>query len=466
MASVIIREGLYDKEFVAKWTTGFDEFAAYVREKTPAWAEPITTVRAATIERLAREFATTKPALADVWSGPGQHSNGVQGGRAIAMLNALVGSYDRPGTMLVPDKRGNQHRSVTADDKAAATLAQPRFDELGRYPVGHGSGVYTRSFTNLAEGKGPYQPKMLVCVFQNLMMSVPSSQTVAQALAKLETLVVIDTMLSETAMLADYVLPGTTYLERYDLNSHWVTWPVLGLRQPVVKPLFGQLAEYATVAALARRLGLKEKSGRDHFRVGALTGSPIDDLTAWYEDLLSAELKTGAPGITLAELKALPGAVWVDKGGTRYQKYAEPVSAARLVDAVYDGSPRQTARSSSTSRRGRGTASASSSTARRRRLRDAHTRRLRRAVAHGETDANGKPVSALRRTARATGCRRRSTRSTSSTGRKRATPHPHANNALLLEIKPDNPLIIHPTPRRSTASGMETASSSSRRTAA
>ena len=340
MGHVIVRDGLYDKEFVARWTTGFDEYAAYVKDKTPEWAERITSVKAKTIERLAREFAATRPAHADVWSGPGQHSNGVQGGRAIALLNALVGAYDRPGTMLMPDKRGNKHAAVEPDDRAAATLKQPRFDELKRYPLGHGSGVYTQSFANLAEGKGPYQPTMGVIVFQNVMMSVPGNQTVAKALAKLETLVVVDTMMSETAMMADYVLPGTTYLERYDLNSHWVTWPVLGLRQPVVKPLFGQPAEYETVAALGRRLGLRDKEGKDCFTIGPLSGEPISDLTAWYEEFLSSELKNGAPKITLAELKALPGAVWVDKKGTRYGKYAEELTPEQLKDAFFDGGPK------------------------------------------------------------------------------------------------------------------------------
>ncbi|MEX2032439.1 MAG: molybdopterin-dependent oxidoreductase, partial [Dehalococcoidia bacterium] len=183
--------------------------------------------------------------------------------------------------------------------------------------------MYTQSFTNLAEGKGPYQPKIGVSVFQNLAMSVPGSQTVKEALAKLETFVVVDTMMSETAMLADYVIPGTTYLERYDLNSHWVTWSVLGLRQPVVKPIFGQPAEYEFVAALGRQLGLKDRSGKDFFRIGAVSGQPVEDLTAWYEEQLSNELKTGAPGITLAELKALPGATWVDSTGTTYEKFAK-----------------------------------------------------------------------------------------------------------------------------------------------
>ena len=340
MGHVIVRDGLFDKEFVATWTTGFEEYAEYVRDKTPEWAERITSVKAKTIERVARDLATTKPALVDVWSGPGQHSNGVQGGRAIAALNALIGSIDRPGTMMIPDKRGEKYMAVEPGDVAETTLKQGRFDELKKYPLGHASGVYTQAFANLAEGKGPYAPKMGVIVFQNVMMSVPGSPTVAKALAKLETLVVVDTMLSETAMIADYVLPGTTYLERYDLNSHWVTWPVLGLRQPVVKPLFGQPAEYETVATLGRRLGLKTKDGKDFFRIGPLSGEPVESLTAWYEDYLSNELKNGAPKLTLAELKALPGAVWVDKGGTRYEKFAEEVKPEVLKTAVYDGKPK------------------------------------------------------------------------------------------------------------------------------
>ncbi|MFN3486554.1 MAG: molybdopterin dinucleotide binding domain-containing protein, partial [Planctomycetota bacterium] len=158
-------------------------------------------------------------------------------------------------------------------------------------------------------------------------------------LAKLDKLIVIDTLMSETAMLADYVLPGTTYLERYDLNTHWVTWPVVGLRQPVVKPLFGQPAEYEIVALLGRRLGLKDGDGKEFFRIRPLSGRPVEDVTAWYEDYLSNELVKGAPGITLEELKALPGAVWVDRVGTKYQKYSLEVPPDRLRTAWYDGTP-------------------------------------------------------------------------------------------------------------------------------
>lgn len=340
MAHVIIRDKIHDADFVAKWTVGFEEYADYVKDKTPQWAEQITSVSAAKIERIAREFATTKPAVLDVWSGPGHHTNGVQGGRAIACLTALVGGYDRPGTLMIPDKGGPKHADLEPDERAAATLKNPRCDESNKYPLAHASGVYCQLFDNLAADKGPYQPKMMVSVFQNPMMSVPGSATVAKAFAKLETLVVIDTMESETARMADYLLPGTNYLERYDLQGHWVTWPVIALRQPAVPPLFGQLAEYETVVALARRLGLKTKDGKDFFSIGPLSGQPIASLVEWYKDYLSFEMKNSAAKITLGELQALPGAVWLDKKGTRYEKYAEEIPAAKLATYWFDGDPK------------------------------------------------------------------------------------------------------------------------------
>jgi thiosulfate reductase/polysulfide reductase chain A len=341
LAHVIIREGLQDKAFIDAWTSGFAEYAEFVADKTPQWAEGITTVPARTIERIAREFATTKPALADVWSGPGQHTNGVQGGRAIALLNALVGTIDRPGGLIIPERKGTKW-SVAVPEKP---ITAPRFDGLADMPWGHSSGVYGRGFQRLLDGSGPYQPKAGVCVFQNLVMSGPGSAKIAEALGRLETFVVVDTHQSETALLADYLIPGSHFLERYDLTTHWVTWSTLGLRQPVVGAaerqrspypyrggIYGQMAEYEFVAALGRRLGLRDASGKDYFSVGFMSGGPVEDLTAWYEEELSYECKKGAPGLTLDEVKALPGAVWVDPGGTRYEKYAEPVRSKLVLD--------------------------------------------------------------------------------------------------------------------------------------
>jgi len=335
MGHVIIRDGLYDKEFVEQWTTGFDEYAAYVKDKTPQWAEEITTIPASRIERLATEFATTKPATLDVWSGA-HHSNGTNGGRAIACLAALTGSYDRLGGLILPERKGPKYQPAEAPE--LPSLKQPRLDGSGtKYPFKHASGVYCEWVARTAKGDGPYQPKILVSIFQNPMMAVIGTKTAETALKRFEFIVQIDTMLSETAQFADVVLPGTTYFERYDLDAPWVTWPSVTLRQPVVKPLFGQPAEYELIVQVARKLDLRAKDGKAFFLNGPESGNAVNSPTQWYEEYLSRELKAGGPKMGLAELKALPGAVWVDTKGTRYKKYADPIAEDVIAKSVVDG---------------------------------------------------------------------------------------------------------------------------------
>lgn len=337
MAHVILRDNLQDQAFIDEWVTGFEEFKEYVKDKTPEWAEAITTVPAKQIERLAKEFAAAKPALVDVWSGT-HHTNGVYTGWAIGALAAITGNFEKPGSLVLPEKKGNKHIEVEADEIAKKTLKEPRLDGgKDKWPYFHKSGVYAEIINRTLDGKGPYEPRMAVIVFQNPLMSVVGTKNAEAALKRLEFIVVVDTMLSETAEFADIVIPGTTYLERYDLNNHWVTWPVVGLRQPVVKPLFGQPAEYEFVTELGRRLGLKEGNGNDVFWVGRMSGERIEDKTRWYEEFLSKELKEGEPKITLEELKALPGATWVSKKGTRYNKHLEAVAPEKLADAITEG---------------------------------------------------------------------------------------------------------------------------------
>ncbi|MBI4655766.1 MAG: molybdopterin-dependent oxidoreductase [Elusimicrobia bacterium] len=338
MANIIIRENLQDMTFIDEWTTGFEHYKEYVKNKTPKWAEKITSVPAKTIERIAIEFATTKPAIVDVWSGPGQHSNGVYSSWAIGLLAALTGQIEKPGTLVIPNKKGNKHIGVHPDETAEKSLKEKRLDfGKDKYPYFHSSGVYAESFKNIAEGKGPYQPKMAMIIFQNVLMSLPGTETIAKALSKLEFVVVNDIFLSETALFADIVIPGTTYLERYDLNTHWVTWPALGLRQPIVKPIFNQPAEYEFVCELGRRLKLKEKDGKDFFWNGEMSGNRISDKTKWYEEFLSKELKEGEPKITLEELKKLPGAVWVSAKGTAYEKHKKTIPTDKLKDTITEG---------------------------------------------------------------------------------------------------------------------------------
>jgi len=339
LAHLLIKWNLYDADFVREWSVGFDEFAAFVADKTPEWAEEITDVPAWRIRHLARDLGERRPAVVDVWSGPGQQSNAVQGGRAIALLNVLLGNIDRPGGMINPERKGNAHQKVHPQanwPEGPCRLDQPRLDNLGQYPFGHASGVYTEVLDGLAKGTLPYQPRVGVVVFQNLVLSVPGTANVVEALKKLEFLVVVDTMLSETAQLADIVIPGTVYLERYDLSTNWVTWSSVSLRQPVVEPIFGQLPEYELVAELGRRIGIQDAEGKEFFWLGAVSGERIESTRAWYEEYLSKELLEGGPKMSLEELKAQPGSCWVDPRGTRFEKFKDPVNLPQNATVLSD----------------------------------------------------------------------------------------------------------------------------------
>lgn len=298
LANVIIRRGIYDAKFVGQWTIGFDQYAAFVADKTPEWAARITGIPADTIRQVAQELATTKPAVIDAWSGVSHHTNGSEGQRAIAMLAGLVGQVDAPGTLIIPERPGPKFSTGTASSR-------PRVDGRGtKYPFAHSSGVYVEARDAMISGT-PYKPKAAVFVFQNFVFSVPNVAKNLQALNNLELVVSVDTHMSETAQMADYVIPGSTYLERYDLYPQWVTFPAISLRQPAVPPLFGQRVEYEFVQDLALALGFNTYP----FNLG----------THFYEQYLSDALLSGI-GLTLDQLKALPGATWIG-GDTHYYKY-------------------------------------------------------------------------------------------------------------------------------------------------
>jgi thiosulfate reductase/polysulfide reductase chain A len=297
MANVIIGEGLYDGNFVSNWTVGFTEFAALVKTRTPEWAAPITGISATTIRTVARELAATKPAVVDAWSGPGQHMNGAEGSRAIAALAGLIGQIDAPGTLILPGRKGPVFTVPAPSGPFPARVDGGK----SKYPYAHSSGVYVEAREAMLTGQ-PYRPKAAFFVMQNFIFSVPNTRKSLDALNTLELIVSVDTHMSETALMADYVIPGTNYLERYELLPQWVTFPVVALRQPVVPPLFGQKPEYEFVKDLALQLGYN-----------------VYPFNVTYEKFMDDALQAGL-GFGLADLKAMPGATWIG-GATEYRKY-------------------------------------------------------------------------------------------------------------------------------------------------
>ncbi|HEV2484606.1 MAG TPA: molybdopterin-dependent oxidoreductase [Terracidiphilus sp.] len=279
--NVIVGEKLYDKEYVDKYGFGFEQFAAEIQASTPEWAYPETGIDPDTIRATAREMARYRPATL---IHPGRHSSwygdDAQRSRAIALLNALMGSWGRKGGLYVPaklDVPAYPHLPYPQPGKPDADRPNNKFP-FANETISTG----IREATLTGE---PYPVKGWLVYATNLMNSLPNQAETIRAIQQLDLLVVVDTIPSEIAGWADVVLPESTYLERYDeIHSEAFRQPFIALRQPVVEAPGDQKPNWWIAKTLAEKLGL-----------GAYY--PWNDI----EEYLAARLKAG--GYSFDELK-------------------------------------------------------------------------------------------------------------------------------------------------------------------
>lgn len=269
IAHVIIKEGLYDKQFIQEHTFGFegwtDDHGVHhmgwkdlVLEKySPEWASQVTGVPVDTIVRIAREFATTRPAIAAGCRGSSMQTNGIFNRMAIHALNALVGSIDTPGGILV--QKGpplTPDPPVTQDAIAKEGVAQPRIDWAGtkRYPL---AGKVYQNIAEFATGQGPYKAQALFCYYTNPLFSSPDVGRFYKALENIPLIVTFSPFMDETSHMADYILPDDTYLERWqdDVIYPSLGYPVVGIRQPVVERLYNTRNTGDVLIQLAKAIG-------------------------------------------------------------------------------------------------------------------------------------------------------------------------------------------------------------------
>jgi len=269
LAYVIISEGLYDHDFVTRHTFGFEDWtdeagAAHLGFKTlvlrdyaPGQVEAITGVPAGTIARLAREFASTPPAVAIANRSASMQSNGLFNQMAVEALNALVGSFDRAGgTMIQRPAPYLPWPEVRLDAAAEAGLAQPRVDHAGgdRYPLAEA--VYQQLPESIANDD-PYPVNALFLYYTNPLFSSPEVEPVREALKKVPFIVSFSPFLDDSSQYADLILPDHVYLERLqDVEMVPSTgYPVVGLRQPVVAPLYDTRDTGDVLLQVAKKLG-------------------------------------------------------------------------------------------------------------------------------------------------------------------------------------------------------------------
>ena len=253
--NVLITEGLYDKDFVERYTTGFDQLARHVQDYTPEWVYLETGIKPDVIRQTAREMAKAAPATL---VHPGRHAvwygDDTQRSRAIAMLNALLGSWNRKGGFYIPEK-------VSLPDYPLPDYPKPKAKTADAYPgkwpfasQGVTNGVIEASIGEDAFFKG------WLVYGTNLPQTVPGiTEKLEAASNSLELLAVVETMPSEMTGYADVILPECTYLERYDdLRNSGERRPSLALRMPAFEPRYDSKPGWWIAKQLAKRLGLEE----------------------------------------------------------------------------------------------------------------------------------------------------------------------------------------------------------------
>jgi thiosulfate reductase/polysulfide reductase chain A len=257
LLNVIVSESRYDKEFIAKYTTGFDQLAEHVKPYTPDWAEQETEIPAKAITRIAREFSDAAP-RAVYYAGrrSSWYRDDFQMRRAQAILNAIVGSWDREGG-LVPNGRIalGEYMFFPWDDPTA-----PRVDEMDKnFPLASkGDGAYLKLRENVLAGS-PYPVKGWMVHKQDPLNALPDQARTIQMLQQMDFIGVVDIQMSDTAWYADVIFPESTYLERQDpVEVMSGISPVVVYRQPVIKPVHDTKTTLEIVQGLAKRLNLAQ----------------------------------------------------------------------------------------------------------------------------------------------------------------------------------------------------------------
>ena len=256
MLNVIISEDLYDKEFVDKYTIGFDKLAEHVKQYPPEKVEKITWVPAADIRRIARIFATTESAsIVQGICSLDQHINGLQNNRVLSILQTVTGNIDKPGGWVaVPFPRlGSLHIKVEEEPIGAAE--HPLFYRLWGRTSPYGQTMY---FADAVLAQKPYPIKALIVGGGNPALTLPDSSKIEQALEKLDFLVVIDLFMTETAKMADIVLPACSFMERSGVGYvYGVTsgMPYILLRKKVIEPLWECWPDWRFWCELGRKMG-------------------------------------------------------------------------------------------------------------------------------------------------------------------------------------------------------------------
>ncbi len=258
MARHILDLGLADRGWVADNALGFPEFEQYLREKvTVQWAAEETGIPAETIARIAEEFAKAKPAT--IWIGYGlqRHTNG---GRAVRSIDALVAMTGNVGKKGGGARYGQEFtwdfeywpKSKMSPPAGSIGFVNPAKQKPGE-PTVYSNRSLNRNQAAREMRKADPKIRMLWVSCSNPMSQYPNRNEMEKMYRGLDMLVVVDQFFTQTAELADIVLPTTTQFEEWQVNvSYWHYW--LAINEQCIEPLFEAKPNTVISALVSKRM--------------------------------------------------------------------------------------------------------------------------------------------------------------------------------------------------------------------
>ncbi len=290
---VIIRDGLMKTEFIESRTEGVEEVEKLVAAYTPERVSEITGIPADLIVEAAHLYATAARASIVYSMGITQHTTGVDNVRSLANLAMMTGQIGRPGTGVNP-LRGQVNVQGACDMGALPNLypgyqqvtdadVRAKFEKAWNAELSDNPGLtMTQMLPAALDGK----IKAMYIMGENPVLSDADVTQVAEALGKLEFLVVQDIFLTETAKLAHVVLPATSYAERDGTYTN--TERRVQLTQPIVSPPGQARRDREIICELATAVG---------YPMGYSSTAEVDDemrgLTPSYAGISHARLEAG-----------------------------------------------------------------------------------------------------------------------------------------------------------------------------
>jgi formate dehydrogenase major subunit len=297
----VIEEDLIDHDFVARRTLNFEAIKANVQGYSPEAMAPICGIAATTLREVARAYASAKSAMILWGMGVSQHVHGTDNVRCLIALCSICGQLGKPGSGLHP-LRGQNNVQGASDaglipmmfpnyQRVTDPAAHAWFEDFWHTPLDAQTGytVVEMMHKMLAPADDPHKIRGLYIMGENPAMSDPNLNHARHALASLEHLVVQDIFMTETAWLADVVLPASAWPEKTGTVSN--TDRMVQMGQQALQPPGQARADLWIIQQMAQRLGLHWRYGGGDFGVSEV-----------FEEMRQA-LHASMAGITWARLQ-------------------------------------------------------------------------------------------------------------------------------------------------------------------